>query len=228
VLLSDQQLGQSYAVVDRVTDARAPAASPAKPASSASAASSAKRRVISDDPAARRYAITPSGVSPMVLPGTDFGHWVAEGLVHGESGMPSTAPNDHLAQLDKRARKLLQHDYGAHWAQCIGDGDLAVFTWGSATGATFDAVGRMHADSANLRGVALRLLAPLPTERLTAMLRGVRAVLVVEQNHSAQLYRLLRAFGEFAFSLTNYARPGPLPLRPGEIEQAIIRWRHAQ
>ncbi len=216
VLLSDQQLGQSYAVVDAV------------PAARDGAANQAKTRVVSVDPAAQRYANTRSGISPMVLPGTEFGHWVAEGLVHGESGMPSTAPNDHLAQLDKRSRKLLQHDYGEHWAQCIGDGDLAVLTWGSATGATFDAIGRLHADSANLRGVALRLLAPLPTERLLATLHGVRALLVVEQNHSAQLFRLLRAFGEFPFSLASYARPGPLPLRPGEIEQAIIRWRHIQ
>lgn len=211
ILLSDQQLGQSFAVVDRVPTAPAVAA-----------------RALSTAPASERYAITPSGVSPMVLPGTECGHWVAEGLDHGESGAPSTAPNDHLAQLEKRARKLAQHDYGERWAERIGDGDLAVLTWGSATGATFEAIGRMHADAASLRGVALRLLAPLPTERLLATLRGVRAVLVVEQNHGAQLFRLLRAFGDFPFRLTSYARPGPLPLRPGEIEQAIIGWRHTQ
>lgn len=212
VLLSDQQLGQSLAVVDAVP-------APTHPTPT---------RALSHDPTAHRYGTTPTGVSPMVLPGTEGGHWVAEGLTHGESGLPSTAASDHLAQLAKRARKLAQHNYGAHWARCIGDGDLAVLTWGSATGATFEAVRRMHADSANLRGVALRLLAPLPTERLNEHLRGVRSVLVIEQNHGAQLYRLLRAFGEFPFTLTSYARPGPLPLRPGEIEQAIIGWRHAQ
>lgn len=212
VLLSDQQLGQSFAVVEAVS-------APTHPAPT---------RSLSRDPTAHRYGATPAGISPMVLPGTEGGHWVAEGLTHGESGLPSTATHDHLAQLEKRARKLAQHNYGPHWAECIGDGDLAVLTWGSATGATFEAVRRMHADSANLRGVALRLLAPLPTERLIEQLRGVRSVLVIEQNHGAQFYRMLRAFGDFPFALTSYARPGPLPLRPGEIEQAIIGWRHAQ
>ncbi|MEI2736793.1 MAG: 2-oxoacid:acceptor oxidoreductase family protein [Rhodoblastus sp.] len=38
-------------------------------------------------------------------------------------------------QLDKRQRKLELFDFSAHWAEIEGEGELAVITWGSSTGA---------------------------------------------------------------------------------------------
>lgn len=208
VLLSDQLLGQARAIVDRAPAADAPAL----------------RRVTTTDRSAKRHVITDAGVSPVAVPGTEFVGWVAEGLTHDESGAPSTAAIDHIGQLDKRARKLARHDFGPRWVDASGDGDLAVIAWGSAVGPTRTAVSRLQEDAANLRFIALRLLAPLPAERLAHLLRGVRGALVVEQNHSGQLHRLLRASAELPCRLASFARPGPLPLCPGEVEAAIIAW----
>jgi 2-oxoglutarate/2-oxoacid ferredoxin oxidoreductase subunit alpha len=49
-------------------------------------------------------------------------------------------------------------------------------------------------------------------------------VLVVEQNHGAQLYRYLRAMYDLPGRPASFHRPGPLPLRPAELTTAIVDW----
>ena len=74
--------------------------------------------------------------------------------------------------------------------------------------------------------IALRLLAPALPERLERALDGVKRVLVVEQNHSAQLLRYLRSVYDLPGRPSSFHRPGPLPLRPGELADAIVEWRN--
>jgi 2-oxoglutarate ferredoxin oxidoreductase subunit alpha len=69
--------------------------------------------------------------------------------------------------------------------------------------------------------IALRLLAPARPEQFAAALKGVSKVLVVEQNHGAQLYRYLRSVYDLPGKPVSYHRPGPLPLRPGELATVI-------
>ena len=77
-----------------------------------------------------------------------------------------------------------------------------------------------------LAELALRLLAPALPERLAEALEGVSSVLVVEQNHSAQLFRYLRAMYDLPGKPASFHRPGPLPIRPGELADAILEWRN--
>jgi 2-oxoglutarate ferredoxin oxidoreductase subunit alpha len=49
-------------------------------------------------------------------------------------------------------------------------------------------------------------------------------VLVIEQNHGAQLFRYLRGVYEMPGRPASFHRPGPLPLRPEEIADAILVW----
>ena len=65
----------------------------------------------------------------------------------------------------------------------------------------------------------------LETEAAAA-LAGVKRILVVEQNHGAQLYRYLRSVYELPDARSLH-RPGPLPLRPGELADAILAWSDA-
>jgi 2-oxoglutarate ferredoxin oxidoreductase subunit alpha len=211
ILLSDQFLGQARAVIDQPADiafmaqrelARAPA------------------------PGYARYALTPSGVSPLALPGTPGCQYTADGLEHNPRGTPSSQAQDHLAQLDKRRDKLIGFDYGAHWADLSGDADsdVAVVTWGSATGPVREALARAAAEGLKARLVALRLLSPPQPERLAAALAGVRRVLVVEQSHGAQFYRYLRAHYDLPGEVKPFHRPGPLQFRPGEIYRQLTQW----
>ena len=108
-----------------------------------------------------RHAMTANGVSPMAIPGTRGGQYTADGLTHSERATPTSGAGDHLAQLDKRRDKLDRFNFGDHWASVEGDGDLAVITWGSLTGAAREAVALAAADGIKARMVAPRLLAPV-------------------------------------------------------------------
>lgn len=150
--------------------------------------------------------------------------YTADGLEHGEGGIPSSQAHDHARQLDKRLRKLAEHDYGAMWADVEGTGERAIVTFGSAVSPVREALQRLRERDVHVRLVALRLLAPLSQERFDDALEDVSQVLVVEQNHGAQLYRYLRAMIDLPGRAQSFHRPGPLPLRPGELAEAILAW----
>lgn len=114
------------------------------------------------------------------------------------------------------------------WADIEGDGDAAVITFGSTTAAVREAVARAAAQGIPLRLIAMRLIAPARPEQLAAALEGVHRVMVVEQNHGAQFYRYLRAYFDLPGKPASYHRPGPLPLRPGELLQALTEWRNTK
>jgi 2-oxoglutarate ferredoxin oxidoreductase subunit alpha len=209
IVLSDQFMGQSRAIIDR------PAESDLVGRRLTAAANTADYK---------RYRDTESGVSPMAIPGTPGVVYTADGLEHTEGGIPSSQSRDHRVQLDKRERKLSQYDYGARWADIEGDGDAAVITFGSTTAAAREAVARAAASGVEVRLIALRLLSPAQPDRLAKALDGVKRVLVVEQNHGAQFYRYLRSVFDLPGKPASFHRPGPLPLRPGELTEVILQW----
>ncbi len=211
IVLSDQFMGQSRAIIDRPADV---------------AFVGKRLTAAANAPEYKRYRNTESGVSPMAIPGTPGVVYTADGLEHTEAGIPSSQSRDHRIQLDKRERKLLQYDYGRWWADVEGDGKAAVITFGSATPAVREAVLRAAGKGVRVRLIAVRLLAPAQPERLTEALDGVASVLVVEQNHSAQFYRYLRSVYDLPGKPASFHRPGPLPLRPGELMDAILAWRN--
>ena len=101
---------------------------------------------------------------------------------------------------------------------------MAVVTFGSCTGAAREALARAAADGIKARLVSLRLLSPAQPEGMAAALAGATRVLVVEQNHTGQLYRYLRAEYDLPGEVRSFRHPGPLPMRPAEIHQQITEW----
>ncbi|NOR65749.1 MAG: 2-oxoglutarate synthase, partial [Woeseiaceae bacterium] len=210
IVLSDQFIGQASAVVDPIP-----------------AINFLTKRKLAENVNENfeRYAITADGISPMPLPGTPGGQYTADGLEHNAKAKPSGLADDHVAQLDKRARKIDGFDYGQHWADIQGDGELAVLTWGSTTSTVREAIGRLPAElSAKLKLISLRLLLPAQPRKMAEALRGVKRLMVIEQNHSGQLYRFLRAWYELPATVESLHRPGPSVFRPGEIAAALRDW----
>ena len=163
----------------------------------------------------------------MALPGMPGLVYTADGLEHNERGIPSSQASDHLAQMDKRARKLAQLDPGEYWASLEGpegEGEIAVLTFGSCTGPVREGLARARADGVAARLVSLRLLSPAQPERLKRALAGVKRVLVVEQNHSGQFLRYLRGEYDLPGEVASLRRPGPLPFRPDEIHRRLVEW----
>ena len=180
-----------------------------------------RSRAEGNGPGYQRYALTASGISPMAIPGTAGTTYTADGLEHNERGMPSSQAGDHLAQMEKRARKLARLDPGEGWASIEGHGELAVLTFGSCTAPAREALARARANGIDARLVSMRLLSPAQPGRLKRALEGVKRVLVVEQNYSGQFLRHLRAEYELPGEVKSLRRPGPLPFRPEEIYREI-------
>ena len=209
IVLSDQSLGQTRAIVNRPADLTFMA-----------------RRLVPEqfEENYLRYAVGASDVSPMAIPGQKGGQYTSDGLEHTEAGAPSSLPGDHFVQLEKRERKINDFDYGQHWADLEGEGETAVITWGSTTGPVREALSRLKGQGKSIRLIAIRLLAPERPEDMAAALKGIKRLLVVEQSHSKQFYRYLRAAYDLPADIRIFNRPGPLPFRPNEIIEALTDW----
>jgi 2-oxoglutarate ferredoxin oxidoreductase subunit alpha len=209
IVLSDQFLGQARAVINKPADL----------------AFIAQRKLARQpDENFARYAVTADGVSPMSIPGTPGGQYVADGLAHSPVGLPSTQAEHHSEQMDKRLHKLTGFNYGDHWADIEGDGELAVISWGLAATASREAVQRLREQGKAVKLIAVRLISPIQPEKMTQALAGVKRVLVIELNHSGQFYHYLKGHYELPAEVQAFNRPSPLVIRPGEIMDKIEAW----
>lgn len=215
IVLTDQSMGQSRAILPR----------PAKLAF-------VGQRVIAQTSVEgdryKRYAVNASGISPMAIPGTPGLTHTADGLEHNEFGTPSSQASDHQAQMDKRSRKLTQFNYGDHWADIVdadaGAGDIAIITWGSSTGPAREALQRFSTAGGKARLISVRLIAPVQPRKMAAALGGITRALVVEQSHSGQFYRMLRAFYDLPRETHSLHQAGPLAFGPGRILEQLNCW----
>lgn len=209
IVLSDQLLGQTKAVIDQPADI----------------AFVGQRLTPSGaNEHYKRYAVGDGGVSYMAIPGTQGGQYTADGLEHSETGLPSAQVSDHATQLDKRANKLLDYDFGDHWADQEGGGPLAVITWGSTTATVREALGRLKEKGREIRLIAPRLLSPLQPTAWEGALDGVERAIVVELNHTGQFYHYIKGRLNLPADTTPLHRPGPLPFRVDEMTDALEQW----
>jgi 2-oxoglutarate ferredoxin oxidoreductase subunit alpha len=208
VVLSDQSLGQATTVIDPTPERPKPL----------------KRRTNGVAPGAqfKRYAIGADPITPMPLPGTPGYEWVAEGLTHNEAGLPASGAGAYVAQINKRAKKIQRFDPGKYWGESWGDGYVAVLAFGSTVAPVREAARRLGAAGHPIRVIALRVLSPLPMDAIARALQGVRRIIVVEQNHGAQLYHHLIGQKAIPPNAESVARPGPLPFRPSEIASYVV------
>ena len=208
IVLSDQYFGQARAVVDLLE---------------LNGQQVERLKATGNGQPYKRYTLTDSGISPMAVPGTAGLTYVADGLEHNERGLPSSQAADHLAQMEKRARKISQLDPGDAWASIEGEGDVALLTFGSSTAPAREALARARAEGFDVRLVSVRMLAPVQPEKFKRALQGVKRAIVLEQNHSGQFLRHLKAHYDLPSEVKSLRRPGPLPFRPDEIYQAVVK-----
>jgi 2-oxoglutarate ferredoxin oxidoreductase subunit alpha len=206
IVLSDQSLGQTRMILNKPEPVPMPC-----------------RRKTAEPAAGTylRYQLTPDGVSPMATPGMSGGMYTADGLEHSERGTPSSMADDHARQLAKRQRKLMNFDYGRHWAEIDGEGEIALITWGSSAGVVSEAARRLRQLGYSIRTIAVRLIAPLQVDALDQALADCKHVIIVEQNSSGQFYHYLKSHDILPSGSSSFARPGPLPIRPEELVSLI-------
>ncbi len=148
-----------------------------------------------DDSGYLPYKLTDSGVSPMSLPGTPGGQYVAMGLEHNEKGRGRWDQQTHMLMTQKRFRKLEHSGADAPAPVRYGDpaADIGVVTWGSTTGTAIEALDRLASAGVQADLLVPRMVHPLPYHQLADFMAEKRIVVVPEVNYSGQFANLLLA-----------------------------------
>jgi 2-oxoglutarate ferredoxin oxidoreductase subunit alpha len=145
----------------------------------------------------RRYEVTESGVSPMLLPGTLEQLVYADSDEHTEEGHIAESAATRLLMVNKRNAKLtgIRQELRAPKAEVEAEveveAETLVFCFGSSRGVVSEALVRLRARGLNAAMVHLSHVWPFPAEAVVRLVAKDRKVVTVEQNFSGQLAQLL-------------------------------------
>jgi 2-oxoglutarate ferredoxin oxidoreductase subunit alpha len=145
-----------------------------------------------------RYADVPNGVSPLALPGMKDAVIKVNGYAHDEAGITTEDAVMTRRMADKRLRKekMLADEmrgYPAVNVSGMHGAPVALFCWGSTKGVCNEIAALL-----GLRVIRPVVLLPFPTEQLKDAITGVRTLISVEENATAQLAALAERHGIIA------------------------------
>lgn len=180
-----------------------------------------RERAPESDGQYQRYELTNSGISPMSVPGSEHGIYVATGLEHDLSGHPNYEPEMHRAMTAKRFRKLAQAARELHEARIYGvrEAEVGVLGWGSTEGAVREATDRALREGLPVAVLYPEVVNPLPDQAIREFLARVKRVLVPEVNYTGQFAQLLRA--KYGLEVHCLNKSEGSPFTPLEIHQKI-------
>lgn len=173
-----------------------------------------------------RYQDTPTGISPMSLPGMKGGQYVAEGLEHLPSGEPDYTPEMHSQNMFKRGKKIRQAaGDAAQWGMLEQFGDpqarVAIVGWGSTIGPVKEAVERAEAEGMPVAVLYTKMIYPLPRKEIANFIQAHEAIIVPEMNYTGQFARMIQA--EFWREVDSLRKYGGIPFSTREIYEEIKR-----
>jgi len=170
----------------------------------------------------RRYAITPDGVSPRLLPGQTHHLVIADSDEHTEDGHLT----EDLAVRERMVVKRLAKVEGLRWEVIQpqldgpGGGDLLLVSWGSVGAAAAEAAADLRDRGTVAASLHFSQVWPLDSERFLGVLKAAKRVVFVEGNATGQFERLLLRETGFA-GAGNVRRFDGLPITPGYILRAL-------
>jgi 2-oxoglutarate ferredoxin oxidoreductase subunit alpha len=179
------------------------------------------------DPASfERYKDTPSGVSPMSIPGMKGGQYVAEGLEHLPNGEPDYTPEMHAKNMFKRGKKIRAAAADAEkWGMLEYFGNrnapVAIVGWGSTIGPVREAVERAEAEGLPVAVMYTKMIYPLPRMEIADFIRHRQAIIVPEMNYTGQFARMIQA--EYWREVVSLRKYGGVPFSTREIYDEIKR-----
>lgn len=136
----------------------------------------------------QRYALTPSGVSPRLVPLQTDWPVIVDSDEHDEAGHLTEDLDNREHMVNKRLRRQLDLLSNMEEPVVLGNGPTLLVGWGSSFGALEELV---LGHSADLRLIHFNEVWPLRTERLVAEMKRARLVIAVEGNATAQFAQLI-------------------------------------
>ncbi len=142
----------------------------------------------------RRFTPSEDGISPRSKLGLENGIFWNTGDESDEQGHISEDPINRMYKMDKRAKKMdlaLKTIPKEEQAVNYGISDFCLVSWGSTKGPILDAIEMLKKDNYSVGFVQVKLLHPFPQDHVKSLLKGVKTIIDVEANYSAQLGTLL-------------------------------------
>ncbi|MFC7165633.1 2-oxoacid:acceptor oxidoreductase subunit alpha [Halospeciosus flavus] len=166
------------------------------------------------------------GVSPRSIPGQKGGHYLATGNEHNPAGHISEDPDNRVAQVERREKKLrniradLDADEGLeHYGD--EDADIGLISYGSQSGTVEEAVDALNESGTPTKALHIGELAPFPEAQVADFIKSCEKALVVEMNSTAQLRgHIQRNIGEYGDRLGSFLKYNGEPFEPAEIVEA--------
>ena len=141
------------------------------------------------------------------------------GVEHAETGKPSEGPENRIAQMDKRFRKLenIRFDTPVYKYAPHEDADLLLVGFNSTRGVIEEAIGRLEKDGMKVNHAQIRLIHPFPTDELLPLVQSAKKVLVVENNATGQLANIIKMNVGNAQKIIKYVKYDGNPFLPNEV-----------
>ena len=145
----------------------------------------------------KRFAHTPSGISPRAPIGTKGGVYWHTGDEHDALGHISEDPTNRDMMMEKRMGKLDLADREIPMSERINffgpeTADVTLVSWGSTKGAILDAMEWLKEDGLTVNFLQIRLIHPFPTGKVKEILSKAKKIVGVEMNFSGQLIGIVR------------------------------------
>lgn len=142
----------------------------------------------------QRYAFTPTGVSPRLLPGASESLVIADSDEHTADGHLTEDLEVRVQMVDKRQRKMELLLSEVIPPEYIGPAapDLLLVTWGSSRGSVLEAAAMLRETGTKTSVLGFSQLWPLHPDQFMKQLESARRVVAVEGNAAGQFARLLR------------------------------------
>jgi 2-oxoglutarate ferredoxin oxidoreductase subunit alpha len=143
----------------------------------------------------KRFQFTETGISPRALPGQHpAAVFSAASDEHDEEGHFKEGIENRRRMMRKRMRKLEEAEKEMRPPKRYGpaEAETTLVCWGSTFGPCKEAADEINAAGGSANVLQFVDLWPLPEQQTAAVLRECKRTVVVEQNYTSQLARLLR------------------------------------
>lgn len=172
----------------------------------------------------KRYALTDSGVSPRILPGTIGGIHHVTGVEHDEEGKPSESAENRQKQMDKCMRKtaqLLIND-PVESNEKYEEADILYVGFISTAGAIEEAISRLDQQNVKVNHIQIRQLHPFPSDVVQEAFNKAKKVVVAEHNYQGQLSNIIKMNINHQNKIINQTKYDGTPFLPHEIEDKAL------
>ena len=147
----------------------------------------------------RRYEKAESGISSLAFPGTKDAVVKVNSYLHDEAGITTEDAGISNTMTEKRLKKWetlidIMQGYPCVIQSGKPDASTALLCWGSTKGVCEEAAIKL-----GLRVVRPVVLAPFPVDQIQKALSGVKRLIAVEENATAQLAALAERHGIIAY-----------------------------